>query len=549
MSLGVPLAGLPGAIGTWSHLRSWVAEGQYPVRVVPVAVGMALAIAVLPLQYAAVLVIGLVVAWLILVKLDFGLWALAFAVPFASLWPVPLGSVTVTATDALVALTLGAWLLRGLARRHLWLRFGGVHVALLLFLVVLVTATVCALDPQAGVKEILRWLELGFVYLVVAQHVRTDKQWRLLALMVLLAGSAEALVGIYQFFARVGPESFALGRFMRASGTFSQPNPFAGYLGMVLPVALSLALGGWLLGVGRGTRRIAPSLLRPLRESVSWTLASVPLGPLLSSVAWVAGGLVIVAMAFSLSRGAWLGATVAVAVMASLASRRGLKIVCVFIVVIVLFLLLGAVDVLPESISSRLAQVTDYFGVFDARQVAVTSENWAIVERMARWQSAWGMFQDQPLIGVGPGNYVVAYAQYALPGWENPLGHAHNFYLHVLAEMGLVGASVYLLLIAGWLRHGIGVLSRLKGAATSVARRGLKGLPLRSDLASIVQDYRQRALLALGLVGVLAAVLAHSFFDNLYVHDMNVQIGLTLGLIAALGALSSPDRGVPARKR
>ncbi|MEZ4611293.1 MAG: hypothetical protein R2838_13815 [Caldilineaceae bacterium] len=63
---------------------------------------------------------------------------------------------------------------------------------------------------------------------------------------MLFGAVLQAGLGLVQFVLQIGPEWFIImGRFMRASGTFRQPNPFAGYLGLTLPVAVSLALWGW----------------------------------------------------------------------------------------------------------------------------------------------------------------------------------------------------------------------------------------------------------------------------------------------------------------
>ena len=66
-----------------------------------------------------------------------------------------------------------------------------------------------------------------------------DRRWRLwLALGLLTGGALQGLLGIYQFLFGVGPEGFLLfGRYMRAHGTFLQPNPYGGYLGLLLPLA------------------------------------------------------------------------------------------------------------------------------------------------------------------------------------------------------------------------------------------------------------------------------------------------------------------------
>ena len=56
------------------------------------------------------------------------------------------------------------------------------------------------------------------------------------------------------------------------------------------------------------------------------------------------------------------------------------------------------------------------------------------------------MAGDRPWLGVGFGNYGAAYEEYALINWPDPLGHAHNYYLNLVAEIGFIGLGAYLLL-------------------------------------------------------------------------------------------------------
>lgn len=63
--------------------------------------------------------------------------------------------------------------------------------------------------------------------------------------------------------------------------------------------------------------------------------------------------------------------------------------------------------------------------------------------RWSLWSAACRMFRDHPLVGVGPGGYRRAFPAYH-PGWldnESAWGSAHNQYLHVAAERGLLGAA------------------------------------------------------------------------------------------------------------
>ncbi len=106
--------------------------------------------------------------------------------------------------------------------------------------------------------------------------------------------------------------------------------------------------------------------------------------------------------------------------------------------------ILGGVDLLPASIVGRLADLREYVGLVDIARSEVTDANFSVIERIAHWQAALGMWRDHLWLGVGAGNYAVAYAGYNLPRWYEPLGHAHNVYLNFAAEAGLLGLLAYL---------------------------------------------------------------------------------------------------------
>ena len=68
------------------------------------------------------------------------------------------------------------------------------------------------------------------------------------------------------------------------------------------------------------------------------------------------------------------------------------------------------------------------------------------------------MFFDHPFFGVGIGNYPYTYPKYAPPGAERTPRYAHNTYIQILTETGLIGFIVFL---AGILLNFI-VLSKIK---------------------------------------------------------------------------------------
>lgn len=73
-------------------------------------------------------------------------------------------------------------------------------------------------------------------------------------------------------------------------------------------------------------------------------------------------------------------------------------------------------------------------------------------------QAGLQMFFDHPFIGVGIGNYPYTYARYAPPGAERTPRYAHNTYIQILTETGLIGFVVF---IVGILLNLI-VLTRIK---------------------------------------------------------------------------------------
>lgn len=502
------------------------------------ALGLVLTAAVISLlgPLSAALVIGGAFLSLVLLRRrELAYYLLILAVPFGSLVPLPLAGANVTAADGLLLVALAMWLARQIAGRQIILRPAPLLIPFLLFLFAAGLSLTVALSLQSAAKEFIKWVEMTAVYWLVVQEFGTIQVKRSLA-VILLAGAAEAALGLYQSVLRVGPEGFLLfgGASLRAFGTFDQPNPFAGYLGLIIPLAFGLILGlsvtilkerlghiGWRVGrSGDGvvlprrdrspSRTKAPNPERVVPPSLQPSRPALPRFALLA-LAVTAFGLTSIALFLSLSRGAWIAVAAALVLTTVIRSKHAAVFAFTLALLLVFVVLLGQLSLIPDVVSERFSGVGDYFGFIDVRGVTVNDANFALVERMAHWQAAWGMFQDHPLFGIGIGNYASAYPAYALPHWDDPLGHAHNYYLNVLAETGLVGFGAYL---AMWI------------AIFWAAWRSLRST---SGLAQFT---------AAGLFGVLVALSVHNLFDDLFVHSMQIQVGITLGLMHVIGRAS-----------
>lgn len=72
-------------------------------------------------------------------------------------------------------------------------------------------------------------------------------------------------------------------------------------------------------------------------------------------------------------------------------------------------------------------------------------------ERWYIWQCGWRMFLDNPIIGVGQGNFPWTIAQYEPPGGLNTRSYAsraaHSIYFTVIPELGAIGTILFFSLL------------------------------------------------------------------------------------------------------
>jgi putative inorganic carbon (HCO3(-)) transporter len=461
--------------------------------------GLAWGLAAAPLPMILAAVGGLSAFWL-LIRWPWLVWlGIAALLPVAS--GLKRGATSVT--DLLLVLAVGLWFADGVRRRTVRLSAHPLVGWVLAYVVLLFLSALQASDLGEAVTEVVKWGQVAVVLLIAGDMLPiSQRKWLVAAMLV--SGVGQALLGLHQFVNQIGPEWFIiLDRFMRASGVFHQPNPYAGYLGLTLPVALSLALWGW--GQSWASRFARPAILL-------WTLFYAGAALLISA------GIVA-----SWSRGGWFGATAATVVVLVVRSRRALLISGGAAMLLAVALLLGFItpELVPAAISNRLQDVPTLFGMGDVLHQPVTDENFAVVERLAHWAAALRMWSLSPWLGVGPGNYATVYPLVRLPQWEEPLGHAHNIYLNVLGETGLLGLALYLAL---WL----------------VALVWL----IRWWRAYRRQENSWQAALTLGVIGVLVHLSVHQLFDNLFVQGIHLQLALWFAIIQPKESGSTGSQGV-----
>ncbi|MEV7997002.1 O-antigen ligase family protein [Streptomyces sp. NPDC086077] len=353
----------------------------------------------------------------------------------------PGGDGGATPADAASALVVGFCALRLLRQRRRPLSRTAA-VILGLPVVGLAVAAVGAASPEAGITGMGRYLQVFvLVPAAVLLLIRDRADFRLLTWSLVALAGWQGAVGVHQYATATGASY--QGQPIRAVGTFG-PQDIMGMASVVsfgVVCAVGLALGH-----------------APVRQRLIAVCCALAL---------------LVPLALSFSRGAWIATAVTCAVQLALAGmRRALRTGAAIAAAGVV--LVGGFGVGTALLQERITSITQ---VTDAPDQSVT-------DRYTMWAAATGMWREQPLTGVGLKGfpeYRDAHASLALSAASDtegagaafrrqPLLSPHNMYLLVLSEQGLIG----LLALAGsWLALLVCALRGLAGARRAGDGRGL----------------------------------------------------------------------------
>lgn len=169
----------------------------------------------------------------------------------------------------------------------------------------------------------------------------------------------------------------------------------------------------------------------------------------------------IIALVFSYSRAAWLSVIGALGVFVLIRFRVNLKLIVGAALLIVVGLMLSWGQIMIRLEQNRQESSVENIGEH-VKSVTNIRNDASNLERINRWQSAFRMFEEQPLLGFGPGTYMFQYAPYQM-SYEKTIistnagdvGNAHSEYFGPLAEQGIFGPLVYVALIITVLVVGI----------------------------------------------------------------------------------------------
>lgn len=403
-------------------------------------------------------ILGLVLAALIFSPLAFG------GVPLAGFDPF-------VVVQWLTVAVLAVWLPRFYLNPKHRLLWPPVSWAVLAFISYAIGRYFTADVEFLARQEVIKVLVYGALYFAVVNNLHRQEMTQRVGVVLVFLAMLISLYAIYQFITAsdyvwhlLKPEGFR----KRGSGTFISPNHLAGYLEMILPLAIAFTVTGRFEAITK-----------------------IFLG--YATVVILAG------IAVTVSRGGLLATAIALALAAAWLLRqrdywkRGL-----IILVSAIAILLGfywKADTGPE----RRERIDIAKQVEDVR--------------FQLWKPALAMWKDHALFGVGPNHFDTRFRAYrpAEPALQARPERVHNDYLNTLVDWGIVGAA---LVLACWGLLGWQVSRVWKYVQRSQNDLGSK----RSNKASFV---------AAGSIG-LVAILVHSFFDfNMHIPS-NALLAVTI---------------------
>jgi O-antigen ligase len=162
---------------------------------------------------------------------------------------------------------------------------------------------------------------------------------------------------------------------------------------------------------------------------------------------------------FSFSRGGYVGVLVGLVTVGLLRTR--------WMLVAAAVILLGWQTLLPAAVKERIMMTTE--DAEEGQQFDSSAQ-----QRLVLWEDAMGLFKRNPITGTG-------YDTYSHMGRVGNFRDTHNYYVKVLAETGIIGLMLYLILLWRMWRSG----TRLFYSAQDPFWRGI-GLGFLALMASIV---------------------------------------------------------------
>ena len=367
------------------------------------------------------------------------------------------------------------------------------------------------------------WLSLkGFIFKLFQnialfyafwECMKTKKQIQLFVFLNLLITFLVAINGFIQYWRVYDFVYFHALLNDRVLSTFKHPNDFAAYL--LIPLLLSLGL---LTG---GTAQ-SDKIRNPANSPKDTAFFSVPDQIRL----WILLGLFLLCFGLTFSRGAW-GSFMLALVWLGIMERKTIKI---SILVVAIFLAMFVpkmvttrnVSFLSDEVNNHAqsqGEVKKDSSVTFLQDTLKISKNFAGQGRKVFWKEAINVIRAFPVLGAGLNTYSKVAPEFSA-NWEGY--YAHNCYLQMTAETGIIGLLAFIWIIWRLLWQAIKNVRQIEDKFLSAA--------------------------FLGFFAGWTAFMMHSFVDtNFYSVQLGTLMWVVMGAMVAIEKLAAKNTEEKAR--
>ena len=400
-------------------------------------------------------------------------------------------NIDLVSTRILVPVLFLAWIVKSLARKKLWIPNKAEMWLVTTFLFLAFLSLFLGRDASAGFRKLLYFFTIVPVFFVAADMFREEKWRRRGIIAIVFSGVLASAVGLFQFFF-----SFIIG-IDKSVKIWENLAPY--FLGNSFGKIVA-ANSSWLVNIGGETRLRAFGFFPDPHNFAFFVNLCLfaGLGYLFSkkkmiSKIWIGAGLALMisAVALSFSRGAYLGLLTGGIFFATVFLKRSGVLGKVFVAMAAVFVLIFIFN--SNIITQRLA-------------TSFNLKEGSNAERYKNWTQAAEIIRDHPLGGVGLGNYART-VDPRLGGADRSSIYAHNLFLDIAAETGILNAIIFLFLI----------------------------------VISIWRNMRKNNMISLGLAAGLVAFFVHSLFDTaLYSPQVLTMLLIIVALVLNDNKLKAP---------
>jgi O-antigen ligase len=385
--------------------------------------------------------------------IEFYLYILIFSLPFSK------AMIEISASFIILA-----WIVKKIFDWRLVYTYLNIPIATYIFatfLSVIVSSNFSLSLSNFGSKT----MEYILIFFITCEFISDRRKLTNITLVILVSAFMIGVDCIFQYIFGFDILRFRHLEAGRITGSFQMPGDLAGYLGPVLCLSLSL------------------SFLK-LRKRIKYFLR-------IESI------ILLSLLVISLVRGAWIGFILAVFFLGILENKKILYVTVIFLLISVIMM-----SHLIETPNNILEHLKSIFMFSDSSSL----------DRKAIWHVAMRMMKDRPLFGQGLSTFMGNFSKYGQDYYYLKHGiipYAHNCYLQIAVETGIVGLVSFVFLIGTFFIHTIIFLKKIKDRFYHSALTGISA-------------------------GIIVT-LTHSFVDtNLYSLQLSVLFWFMLGVNAAL---------------